>query len=73
MRTAILILLNFLCAAAGPARSQEDVTPDNPAGELGDRANFVNGIMFVGWSPHQMTLRNRFRTARKSVKRAAVL
>lgn len=65
MRLALPLLLAFsgLFGAAATGRCEEEENPapaeeggdpatgNNPAGDLGDRANFVNGIMFVGWSP----------------------
>jgi hypothetical protein len=61
MRTPILLAVLTLLLAR-PARTQEEepapeasaadpAQNSNPAGALGDRANFVNGIMFVGFSP----------------------
>lgn len=46
-------------ASGSPAGAPSPNNPDgsapdmdtNPAAVLGDKANFVNGIMFVGWSP----------------------
>jgi hypothetical protein len=37
--------------AAAPASGGAPPSGDNPAAALGDKANYVNGIMFVGWSP----------------------
>ncbi|MDE2142986.1 MAG: hypothetical protein KGJ84_11310 [Elusimicrobia bacterium] len=47
-RAAFALSLIF---AAGAAAADDPDWGDNPAGYLGDQANFVNGVMFVGWSP----------------------
>ena len=53
MKTSPLFLPVILLGAAfvSTAAAEDPAWGDNPAGFLGDRANFVNGVMFVGWSP----------------------